>query len=403
MIVFHLLLVAVVNREQISHAEKPMEKPYYLKKVENINALDKEETAILKKVSDRFAFRANNYYLSLIDWEDPDDPIRRIIIPDAGELEEWGKIDPSDEKDYTIIPGLQHKYNSTALLLVSKVCGGICRYCFRKRIFLNKQDDTLRDMPAALKYIKAHTEITNVLLTGGDPLILSTNRLQDIISNLFEIKHIKIIRIGTKLLSFNPHRVLGDPSLLDMIKRHTETYRKIYIMAHFSHPRELTDEAVNAATRLRESGAILVNQTPMIRRVNDDPEILAELFRRLSFIGVPPYYIFQCRPALGNKAYAVPIEEGYQIFENAKARVSGLAKRARFVMSHSTGKLEIVGMTDHHVYFKYHRAARDSDSGLFVGFERNRHAYWLDDYSEPVETIPVYSNTDRITQVNLVA
>jgi hypothetical protein len=115
----------------------------------------------------------------------------------------------------------------------------------------------------------------------------------------------------------------------------------------------------------------------LIRRVNDNPETLAELFRKLSFIGVPPYYVFQCRPALGNKAYAVPIEEGYQIFEKAKAMVSGLAKRARYVMSHSTGKLEIVGVTQAHAYFKYHRAAHDKGSGRFMVFERNPEAYWL--------------------------
>jgi len=127
----------------------------------------------------------------------------------------------------------------------------------------------------------------------------------------------------------------------------------------------------------------------MIRGVNDRPEVLAELFRKLSFVGVPPYYVFQCRPAVANKAYAVPIEEGYQIFERAKALVSGLAKRARFVMSHATGKIEIIGLAHDRVYFKYHRAANDGDSGRFLAYQRNGDAFWFDDYEETVRDYPV--------------
>ena len=126
----------------------------------------------------------------------------------------------------------------------------------------------------------------------------------------------------------------------------------------------------------------MANQTPLIRGVNDDPQVLGDLLGRLSFIGAVPYYIFQCRPATGNRAYTVPVEEGYRIVEQAKALVSGLAKRARFVMSHSTGKIEIVGMTRGRVYFKYHRAADDADSGRFFIVKRNPKACWLDDYDE---------------------
>jgi len=115
---------------------------------------------------------------------------------------------------------------------------------------------------------------------------------------------------------------------------------------------------------------------------------MADLFQALSFIGVPPYYVFQCRPASGNKGYAVPIEEGYQIIKQANSIVSGLAKRARFTMSHATGKIEIVGLTASHIYFRYHRTADNADSGKFLIYERNPEAYWLDDYKNPVETFP---------------
>ncbi|MBA7709043.1 hypothetical protein ES703_117950 [subsurface metagenome] len=160
-------------------------------------------------------------------------------------------------------------------------------------------------------------------------------------------------------------------------------------MTHFVHPRELTDLAVKAVDLLQEAGAMIANQTPLIRGLNDNPEVMAELLRRLSFIGAVPYYIFQCRPALGNKAYTVPIEEGYEIVEQAKSRVSGLAKRARYTMSHSSGKIEIVGKTKDYVYFKYHRAFRDEDSGRFMVFKSNPNAYWFDDYDELVEDYPI--------------
>jgi len=361
----------------------------YLTKIEQLERLSERKRAELRKVTDEFAFRANDYYLSLIDWDDPDDPIRRIIIPSVQELERWGRLDPSDEKTYTIMPGLEHKYNSTALLLVSNVCDGICRYCFRKRVFIEPQSEYLRDLPAALQYIREHREITNVLLTGGDPLVLTTSKLENIIRPLREIEHVQIIRIGTRIPTFNPHRIIDDAALLEMIEKYSADEKKIYVMNHFMHPRELTDVAIKAVNLLRKAGAVLTNQCPLIRGVNDNAEVLAELLRRLSFIGVPPYYVFQCRPAVGNRAYTVPLEEGYDIFEQAKSMVSGLAKRARFVMSHSSGKIEIVGKTKDVVYFKYHRAAKDEDSGRLLAFASNPSACWLDDYTEAIEDCPV--------------
>ena len=358
-------------------------------KIEQLEHLSEQEQAELKKVTDQFAFRSNDYYLSLIDWDDPNDPIRQIVIPHIQELDEWGRLDPSDEETYTIIPGLEHKYNSTVLLLVSNICDGICRYCFRKRVFIEPHEECLRDLPAALQYVKQHHEITNVLLTGGEPLILTTSKLENIIRQLRGIDHVQVIRIGTKTPAFNPQRIIEDPALLEMIERYSTEWKKIYVMTHFVHPRELTDLSVRAVNLLHKAGAKIANQMPLIRGVNDNPEVLAELFAKLSFIGAAPYYVFQCRPSLGNRAYTVPIEEGYEILEQAKALVSGLAKRAHFVMSHSSGKIEIVGKTEGLVYFKYHRAARDEDSGYFMAFKCNPNAYWLDDYDEIIQDYPI--------------
>jgi len=134
----------------------------------------------------------------------------------------------------------------------------------------------------------------------------------------------------------------------------------------------------------------LLNQCPLIAGVNDDSAILAELFRKLAGLGVAPYYVFQCRPTLGNKPYAVPVERGYRIFEAARGRVSGIAKRVRFVMSHAMGKLEIVALTRENIVFKFHRAAREQDTGKVLIYRRNPGAYWLDDYAEPIEEVPLF-------------
>ncbi|MCK4753365.1 MAG: KamA family radical SAM protein [Planctomycetes bacterium] len=357
----------------------------YITQAEQLKQLSKEEQAAIKEVTERFSFRSNDYYLSLINWNDSEDPIRRIIIPHVCELEEWGQLDPSDEASYTIIPGLEHKYNSTALLLVSDICEGICRYCFRKRVFIESHEEHRLNLPAALEYIKEHTEINNILLTGGDPLVLATSKLEAIIRQLREIDHVNIIRIGTKMPAFNPHRIVDDPALLEMVSTYSTEKKKIYFMTHFVHPRELTDLAIESVHLLQKAGGQICNQTPLIRGVNDKAEVLAELLAKLSFIGAAPYYIFQCRPASGNKAYTVPIEEGYEIVEQAKARVSGLAKRVKFVMSHTSGKIEIVGKTEDFVYFKYHRAADDEDSGRFLSFKSNPEACWFDDYDEAIQ------------------
>jgi len=361
----------------------------YLTRIEQLEQLSEQERTRLKKVAETFSFRSNDYYLSLINWDDPDDPIRKIIIPNLNELEKWGRLDPSDEESYTIIPGLEHKYHSTALLLISNVCEGICRYCFRKRVFIDSQRTYLRDTAAAMQYITEHKEITNVLLTGGDPLVLKTSKLDNIIRQLREIEHVQIIRVGTKMPAFNPYRIIEDPALLEMISNYTTEEKKIYIMTHFVHPRELTDVAIKCVNLLQKAGALLANQTPLIRGVNSNPEVLAELLGKLSFIGAIPYYIFQCRPAIGNKAYSVPIEKGYEIVEQAKSLVSGLAKRARYTMSHATGKIEILGKTKDFVYFKYHRAADDQNSGRFLVFKSNPNAYWFDDYDEIVRDYPL--------------
>lgn len=359
--------------------------PVYKTRIEQLEQISAAERSALAEVTARFAFRGNDYYLGLINWDDPRDPLRRLVVPSSEELDHWGSLDPSQEEHFTVAPGLEHKYGPTALLLASRVCAAYCRFCFRKRIFANENAEVPYDLTAALEYIRAHSEITNVLLSGGDPLLLSTPKLESIIAALREIDHVRIIRVGTKIPAFNPFRILDDPGLSAVFRRHSTSEKRIYAVVHFDHPRELTEPAVRAMHVLLQCGTRAVNQTPIIRGVNDDPDVLAALFKQLSFIGVPPYYVFQCRPTSGNRTYAVPIEEAYHIFELARTQCSGLAMRARFVMSHASGKIEIVGLTRKFVYMKYHSAANPRDTGRFLVFNRNADAFWLDDYGDPVD------------------
>jgi len=352
----------------------------YITDILQVTQIPIEQRRMLKKVTKKFAFRANDYYLSLIDWSNEDDPIRRIIIPHEGELIPWGKLDASEEAHYAKTLGLEHKYSDTALLLVNNICGGFCRFCFRKRLFMNEDSEVTHNISPNLQYIRNYPEISNVLLSGGDPLIMSTKKLESFIQRIRCIEHVKIIRIGTKMPAFNPYRITEDPSLTEMLNRYSLPQKRIYIMTNFNHPRELTPISIDAITRLLEAGTIVINQTPLIRGVNDDPDTLAELFRSLSFMGISSYYVFQCRPTLGNRIYAVPVAESYEIFRKARMQVSGLAGTARFIMSHSTGKIEVAGTTPEHIYMQYHRSASPGNASQFMVFKINKDAYWFDDF-----------------------
>ncbi len=360
--------------------------PKYISSIEQIDALSDEEKRELVDVTKRYPFYANEYYLNLIDWDDPKDPIRRIIIPDREEMDTGGSLDPSDESLYTVSKGVEHKYDPTVLILSSGACGGFCRFCFRKRIFHQDNTEICLDLDRAIDYIKRHEEIENILLSGGDPFALHTDILENLLDRLGSIGHIKYIRIGTKIPVYNPYRILDDPELVDMIDRFSIKERKIHIITNINHPRELTPQAMDALNLLLQAGAVIMNQTPLLRGVNDDSGTLKELFRKLTAIGVSPYYVFQCRPTLGNRSFIVPIEEGYSIFEGVKADLSGPAKRARFIMSHTRGKLEITALTESKIIFKFHNAADEDDRARVLVFKRNPKAEWLDDYEELIET-----------------
>ncbi len=359
-------------------AGRPGHPVRYVRRVDELASLSADEGAALQRVADRYAFRANDYYLGLIDWADPADPIRRLIVPREDELSEFGRLDASNEAANTVLPGVQHKYRDTCLVLVNEICGGFCRYCFRKRLFMHDNHEVTRDYAPAIDYIAGHPEISDVLLTGGDPLIMSTSRLAELLERLREIPHVRTIRIGSKLPAFNPYRILDDPALVELLAERSGPSGRVYLMTHFDHPREFTQQAVEAIRVVTEAGVMCVNQCPVVRGVNDDAGVLRELFETATDVGCPQYYVFQGRPTVGNEPYELPLVRGWQLFTQAREAVSGLSRRARFAMSHASGKVEVVGVDEERIYLRYHRAKDPADENRVLVMERDDDAYWLD-------------------------
>ena len=371
-------VVEVCANGKNSQTQKASRHVRYVRRIDQIAEIPPDLAARLAPVAKRYVFRANDYYLGLIDWKDANDPIMQLIIPREEELRDWGQLDASNEAAVTPVRGVQHKYTDTVLLLCNEVCGAYCRYCFRKRLFMDGNDEVTKDISDGLRYIANHPEVTNVLLTGGDPLLMSTRRLVEIFEALREFEHVRIIRIGSKIPAFDPWRVQNDPELLAAFRKYSTPEQRIYLMAHFDHPRELTEPAIAGIDACIKNGVVCVNQCPLIKGINDNPSTLAELYATLSYIGCPAYYLFQGRPTAGNEPYEVPIVRGWQIFQEALRHGSGLARRARFCMSHETGKVEILAVDDEHIYLRYHQAKDPADLGRFFVRRRNDEAYWLD-------------------------
>ena len=199
---------------------------------------------------------------------------------------------------------------------------------------------------------------------------MSTRRIAEILGALADIEHVRIVRIGSKMPAFDPWRLRRDPELQRVLRDHPRDRQRIYLMAHFDHPRELTAEAL-PSSKPGTRRVTAVNQCPLIRGINDRPEVLAELWSRLSYGGLPALLPVPGRPTAGNAPYEIPIVEGWSIFQQALACGSGLARRARFVMSHATGKIEIVAVDRSSIYLRYHQAKDPADLGRFLVAERN--------------------------------
>jgi lysine 2,3-aminomutase len=351
-----------------------------LEELENYVALSADEKEQLEQVIKIHPMRVSPYYMSLINWNDPNDPIRKIAIPSIEELNLEGVYDTSGEAENTKMPGLQHKYGETALILATNRCATYCRHCFRKRLVGLPTEEIIKRFEDAADYIANHEEINNVLISGGDPLVLSNEVIEKFLETLAKIDHLSFIRFGSRTPVTLPSR-LSDPELLALFKKYSQIDRRLYVVTQFNHPQEVTPQSVTAVSNLLKAGVLLSNQTVLLRGVNDDPDTLATLMNRLVSIGVAPYYVFQCRPVKRVKThFQVPICKGIQIVEQAKADCNGHSKRFKYVMSHKTGKIEILGITNGEIYFKYHEAKNRENLGVMFKRKVDEKAGWLDDF-----------------------
>jgi KamA family protein len=323
--------------------------------------------------------RITEYYMSLINWDDPDDPVRKMAIPSLNEFNLHGAYDTSGEAENTKLSGLQHKYQETALILATNKCATYCRHCFRKRLVGLQTNEIIERFEDAADYIKQHEQINNILVSGGDPLVLENKVIKQLLSILSSLPQLKFIRFGSRAPVTFPSR-FEDSKLLKILSNYSLPDRRIYVVTQFNHPNEVTPQSIKAVDNLIKSGVIVNNQTVLLKGVNDNPETLANLLNKLVSIGVNPYYVFQCRPVKRVKThFQVPIYRGIKVVEEAKKRCNGHSKRFRYIMSHRAGKIEILGIFDDKIYFKYHQAKNNKRIGKIFTRPVDENAGWLDD------------------------
>jgi lysine 2,3-aminomutase len=361
--------------------------PVVIRKLEQLDGLGSDERERLAEVTEQFTFRVSPYYSELVNWADPDDPLRKIVLPAEDELDSELEFDASDEAENTKVPGLQHKYRQTALLLVNDFCAAYCRFCFRKRFTLSSGKDahitvddaekeTSFNVAPGIEYIKNHPEISTVLLTGGDPLMLAPSRLKRIIDDVRAIPHVGIIRIGTKVPPFDPDRM--NEEMFDVLTSTQDGGPQVYLMVHYNHPRELTDKSMAVMKEARKRGLTVYNQTPMLNGVNAEVPTLVDLMQGLAENGITPYYLFHCRPTVGNEKFMMTLQDGIDIVTNVRSHLSGLARCFRYSGSHATGKIEIVGRSADQLVMKYHQARDPRDEGKMLFWPANEPIEWFD-------------------------
>ncbi|MBQ6075070.1 MAG: lysine 2,3-aminomutase [Lachnospiraceae bacterium] len=260
------------------------------------------------------------YYLSLIDLDDPHDPIRRQAIPTAQELHKADAdlLDPLHEDTDSPVKGLTHRYPDRVLLLVTDQCSMYCRHCTRRR-FAGQHDQAvpLEQIDACIEYVRNHPEVRDVLISGGDPLVMSDDRLEYIIAKVREIPHVEIVRIGSRTPVVMPQRVT--PELCAMLKK----YHPVWLNTHFNHPKEVTEESKRACAMLADAGVPLGNQSVLLAGVNDCVFTMKKLVHELVRMRVRPYYIYQCDLSMGLEHFRTPVGKGIEIIEGLRGHTSG--------------------------------------------------------------------------------
>ncbi|MFQ5329634.1 MAG: KamA family radical SAM protein [Thermodesulfobacteriota bacterium] len=350
--------------------------------------LSDEEINKLNRVVKKHPMSIPHYYLSLIDPDDPADPIRRLAIPDVEELVVDGSMggtttDPYGDDKHDKGNGILHKYPYSVLVVATDYCSMYCRHCFRKRMVGLPNNQTLENFQNAAKYIADHKEVTNVIISGGDPLMLPTFVLKDMLDTLRNIDHINYIRIGTRTPVVFPMRLLDD-ELLSCLKE-VNREKTLYVPTHFNHYKEITPVSKDAVMALREAGITVNNQAVLLRGVNDTPDDLEKLMNGLVRIGVNPYYLYQCMPVSRVRHhFQVPLKEGIRIVKIAKSRLDGYAKRFKFIMGHDTGKIEICGSYGNKLIMNqiHSRAEHSEEVSRMLVRELTDNGGWLDDLPE---------------------
>src|SRR5436190_1393301 len=272
----------------------------------------------LRQAALNFEFRISPAMVDLI--KAPGDPIWRQYVPDLQELDvRDGLVDSLAEDAHSPVPNITHRYPDRALYLVSPVCASYCRFCTRRRKVGDPEKISMRELESAFSYLEAHTEIREVIMSGGDPLLLSDRRIDELCRRLRAIPHLDIIRIGSRVPCHLPERIT--PELCDILRR----YHPLYINTHFNHPRELTPAAVEALGRLADAGIPLGCQTVLLKGVNDDVDVMKELMQRLLAARVRPYYIYMCDQVAGAEHFRTTVEKGLEIIQGLRGWTSGLA------------------------------------------------------------------------------
>ncbi|MQB45759.1 lysine-2,3-aminomutase-like protein [Rhizobium sp. ICMP 5592] len=293
--------------------------------LEQAGLIDSAETLSLEAVAERYAIALTPTIARLIDKADPADPIARQFVPDMAELvvtpEE--RADPISDHAYSPVEGIVHRYPDRVLLKAVHVCPVYCRFCFRREMVGPQGLGTLDGaaLDAAFAYIRDHQEIWEVILTGGDPLVLSPRRLEDMLRQLADIEHVKIVRFHTRVPVVDPLKI--DGALIAALKASGKT---VYLALHANHPRELTAEARSACARLVDAGIVLVSQSVLLKGVNDDPDVLASLMKAFVETRIKPYYLHHPDLAPGTSHFRLTIAEGQAVVAALRGRISGLCQ-----------------------------------------------------------------------------
>jgi len=297
-------------------------------RIETLDALKKyiqltpEEEEGVKKSLTTLRMAITPYYLSLIDTNDPHCPVRKQSIPTGAELHRSAAdlLDPLHEDEDSPVPGLTHRYPDRVLFLITDMCSMYCRHCTRRR-FAGQTDgeSTSERIEKSLEYIAKTPQVRDVLLSGGDALLVSDARLEYIIQRLRAIPHVEIIRIGTRTPVVCPQRITDD--LVNMLKK----YHPIWVNTHFNHSNEITPEAIAACAKMADAGIPLGNQSVLLRGVNDCVSVMKKLVHDLVKIRVRPYYIYQCDLSMGLEHFRTPVSKGIEIIENLRGHTSGYA------------------------------------------------------------------------------